>query len=920
MTIPNFIIIGAQRCGTISLYNYMIEHPQILPVARKALHFFNWVSKSGNKKKAEGVDWYLSQFPTIPREQNLITGEATPDYLVDPHTPQRMFNLLPDVKLIVLLRNPIDRAVSHYHHNRGISKKREPLPFKQGIEKEPERLNIEKEKLISDENYRSLFHRNYSYLERGIYIEQLEKWMSIFPREQFLILKSEDFYENPDIILKEVFEFLGLPNYQVTNKKKYNKLSYQPMDPKISSTIAQYFQPYNQRLEEYLGMKFNWEDSTHQEKVESTILEKPQKLYLSLELKLKQRKEYLDNYKKRLDNLIAKNNISPAIPVVGRPVINNHNQESKESVVSPRLELPKIFVEKYDQIIDEIYNELFWGYEIREIQGNTNNQDTINISGWALGKKCPVVAIEIVELSSIRKKVSVNQLCPDIAKRYPEKLQVKEIGFNIDFPVNKLPPKFHWLFQAVFADETRMPIGCIGINNNKSLNIHKTPLLTQKAIEFLEKFFQQKPNAKVLEFGSGSSTIWLSKLTKNLIYIEHDAKWFQQIKNYIQKQKNCYPVDIKLLPRPYHRICENYLQEYFDLIIVDGRDRMKCFEASIKLLKPGGILMLDDAQRERYKQAQDLLRNWQFTKTVTKARHTYWWQKPFQETTFVDKTNQPPNQRPTSQEFKETVIAGVSMVKDEEDIIYYTLAGNYRQGVKKFVMLDHISSDGTRDEIRRFADDYPEAMVYLIEDRDPLFHKYRKMSAAAEFAHRMWGAEWIFPFDADEVMSSSDQPLPTILGQLEPKQLCLGLQHRNYLLRSFYDLSEVNPLKRMTYRKKEDTSSRGDYSKVIVRWRSGMEITQGHHFVKFKGKKLPVTILGKNHGLILRQYRYRSREQVKQKIINGGKAYEATPDMKGDFWQKKYIEYQEKGERFIDEFYTSETNGNSDAIYDPAWV
>ena len=267
MTLPSFIIIGAQKCGTTSLYKYMVEHPQILPAVRKELHFFNWVSKPGNKKKAEGVDWYLSQFPKIPNGKNLITGEATPTYLVDPHTPQRMFKLLPDVKLIVLLRNPVDRAVSHYHHNRRMSKQREPLPFEKAIAKESERLKLEKEKLISDENYRSLFHRYYSYLERGVYIEQLERWMSIFPREQFLILKSEDFYENPDVTLQEVFEFLGLSNYQVANKKKYNQLPYEPRAPKIRSTLSEYFQPYNTRLEEYLGQKFNW-DNTAVQKLE----------------------------------------------------------------------------------------------------------------------------------------------------------------------------------------------------------------------------------------------------------------------------------------------------------------------------------------------------------------------------------------------------------------------------------------------------------------------------------------------------------------------------------------------------------------------------------------------------------------------------------------------------------------------------
>ncbi|MEB3343448.1 sulfotransferase domain-containing protein [Okeania sp.] len=1175
MTLPSFIIIGAHKCGTASLYNYMIEHPQILPAAKKELHFFNWFSKAGNRKKAEGVEWYLSQFPTISNGENFITGEATPDYLVDPHTPQKMFKLLPDVKLIVLLRNPVDRAISHYHHNRGVSKKREPLPFKKAIEKESERLNQEKEKLIFDENYRSLFYKNYSYLERGIYIEQLEIWMNIFPREQFLILKSEDFFDNPNITLKEVFNFLDLPNYELTHQKQDNELSHQPIDRKTRSILAKYFQPYNQRLEEYLAMKFNWDNTVkklenqenkslnvapmnqqvsnknldklsvtkiqqsqkknqkilrkidfkylvvgmarsgttfmaralrsvgircghekffggshkpqsltkkvvkqrmlkhqnlkadsswlavpflntecvpqdvsiihltrHPQKVIESImaigffrrknynfytdyvflntpeiklsdseLTKCCKWYLYWNRKIEESGRQLIHYRVEdpLEKLFDRLNLNydrykifndtqansrrtkdrksiNLIEEIEEPDLlkqivemaerygysiegtetpskysqqvqqenpikfdkkerdiqefdsklakikdelqsfssiakeNAKVQKIEENLVVSGLKSPRIVIEKYDQNIDRIYNELFWGYEIQEIQTKTNNQDTINISGWVLGKNCPVVAIEIVEWSRIVKKVSVNQPDPDVVKLYPEAAQVKEIGFSIDFSVNELPPKFNWLVQAVFADGTQMSIACLQTNDLQPLNIRDTPLLTRKAVEFIKNFFPQKPDAKVLEFGSGASTIWLSKLTKNLTSIEHDGRWFQQVKNQIETQTDCNPVDFKLLPRPYHTICEKFPEASFDLIIVDGRDRMKCFEASIKLLKPGGIIVLDDAQRQKYQQAQDLLKDWHLTKTITNARHTYWWQKPFSEAKLVDKSRRTPSRRSKSRELEKTVIAGVSMVKDEEDIIYYTLAGNYRQGVKKFVMLDHLSSDTTRDEIRRFADDYPEAMVYLIEDRDPLFHKYRKMSAAAEFAHTMWGAEWIFPFDADEVISSSEQPLTTILSQFDPKDICVGLQHRNHIIRSFYDLSEPNPLKRMTYRKKEDTASGEDYSKVIIRWQPGMEITQGHHAVKFKGKKLPVTILGKNHGLILRQYRYRSREQMKQKIINGGKAYEITPGMKGIVWTKKYTKYQKIGEKFIDRFYNYEINGDLDAVYDPAWV
>ncbi|MDJ0555855.1 MAG: sulfotransferase domain-containing protein [Microcoleaceae cyanobacterium MO_207.B10] len=305
MTLPSFIIIGAQKCGTTSLYNYMIEHPQILPASMKELHFFNWRSKLGNRQTAEGVDWYLSQFPKIDSEKDFITGEATPDYLLDPYTPHKMFKLLPNVKLIVILRNPVDRAISQYYHNRSIKKRMmEPLSFIKAIEKEPERINNEKSKLMLDENYRSLFHRKYSYLERGLYIEQLERWMSIFARENFLILKSEDFFKNRDSTLRQVFNFLGLPHHQVTNKTKYNELNskpfYKPIGQKIRSDLATYFKPYNQKLEEYLGMKFNWDINAEKKPKQSNNLVENKHLSLS-ELKHK-----LDKYQSQLKQIKSK--------------------------------------------------------------------------------------------------------------------------------------------------------------------------------------------------------------------------------------------------------------------------------------------------------------------------------------------------------------------------------------------------------------------------------------------------------------------------------------------------------------------------------------------------------------------------------------------------------------------------------------
>lgn len=165
-------------------------------------------------------------------------------------------------------------------------------------------------------------------------------------------------------------------------------------------------------------------------------------------------------------------------------------------------------------------------------------------------------------------------------------------------------------------------------NNSLQTKSSSVPLLTEKAILFLENFFKQNPNAKVLEFGSGNSTIWMSKLAKNIVSIEHDLKWYERVKNSIQTSSNSNPVDLRLLPRPYYTVCEEFEAELFDLIIVDGRDRVKCFESSMRILKKGGILMLDDAQRISYNRVYDLVDGWHFTKTTSPERDTYWWRKP----------------------------------------------------------------------------------------------------------------------------------------------------------------------------------------------------------------------------------------------------------------------------------------------------
>ncbi len=239
---PNFLIIGVHKGGTTSLYGYLIQHPQIIPSVKKEVDFWSW-------KFNTSINWYLAHFPVIPDGKNFLTGEASPSYFDHPNAAQRIFQVFPKIKLIVLLRNPVDRAISQYHQWRRLNW--ENRSFEEAIASDLEKLTKAPEKV----NY---WRQELNYLVRGVYVEFLQEWMSLFSREQFLILKSEDFYANPEASMQEVLRFLDLPEYQLSEYKNYNTGNYSPASPSICRSLKSYFQVHNQRLEEYLGVKFNW--------------------------------------------------------------------------------------------------------------------------------------------------------------------------------------------------------------------------------------------------------------------------------------------------------------------------------------------------------------------------------------------------------------------------------------------------------------------------------------------------------------------------------------------------------------------------------------------------------------------------------------------------------------------------------------
>jgi hypothetical protein len=255
--LPDFIIISVERGGTTSLYRYITAHPCVDPAFRKEVHYFDL-------NFTRGLSWYRAHFPTrwraawvsSRRRHRLLTGEASPYYLYHPWVPERVRETLPEVRLIALLRNPVERAYSHYQMNRRQGK--EPLSFEEAIGSEEERLRGEYERLVRDATYYSDNHYNFGYLSRGVYVDPLTRWRERFPAERLLVLRSEDLYLDPRETLLQVNRFLGLPEWEPARFEAYNQKPYSEIDPKTRQRLLDYFEPHNRRLYQYLGRDFGW--------------------------------------------------------------------------------------------------------------------------------------------------------------------------------------------------------------------------------------------------------------------------------------------------------------------------------------------------------------------------------------------------------------------------------------------------------------------------------------------------------------------------------------------------------------------------------------------------------------------------------------------------------------------------------------
>lgn len=249
-TLPSFLILGTAKGGTTSLHRYLEKHPGVSPTLKKEIHFFD-------ANFSKGLLWYRSHFPL--KYKKLIAGDSTPFYLLYPHAPKRAFETIPQAKLIVLLRNPIERAYSLHNMNLMRPDVNETLSFEDAIKAEPERLSGEMEKMMADESYASFNYERYSYLTGGLYLEQVKSWHNFFPKEQMLVLKSEDLFQDSSAIYQKVLKFLNLPSWELNVYKNANPREYSsPLLPSTKTFLIDYFKPHNEALYDYLGVNYRW--------------------------------------------------------------------------------------------------------------------------------------------------------------------------------------------------------------------------------------------------------------------------------------------------------------------------------------------------------------------------------------------------------------------------------------------------------------------------------------------------------------------------------------------------------------------------------------------------------------------------------------------------------------------------------------
>jgi hypothetical protein len=247
--LPTTVIVGAQKAGTTQLYAYLAKHPCCFEGAEKEVDYFS-------KHAERSIEWYRSRFPLrhrVAARQGQVL-EASPSYLPTPKALRQMKSVLPEARIVVLLRDPVSRAFSHYQHRK--SRHLEPRSFAEAVDCE-----IRKDATPAERGVALRFDARpmLEYIARGYYALQLELLLSLYSPHRVLVMDSAELFADTTAACRRVFGFLGLESYDVRPSKVFNRGYYQErIDPRVADRLREHYRPYDELLQELLGIRFSW--------------------------------------------------------------------------------------------------------------------------------------------------------------------------------------------------------------------------------------------------------------------------------------------------------------------------------------------------------------------------------------------------------------------------------------------------------------------------------------------------------------------------------------------------------------------------------------------------------------------------------------------------------------------------------------
>ena len=248
--LPGFLVVGAKRSGSTSLYEYVVRHPDVIPsLVPKGTHYFD-------VNFGRGWAWYRSRFPLALPGRRRLTGEGSPYYMFHPQSPKRIADALPDVKILVALREPVSRAWSHWNYER--QRGFEDLDFEDAVRQEPARLEGEAERLAADGTATSFEHRHHSYLARSRYADQLAALRRHISDDRMLVIQSEALYEATDQVMQQVYDFLGLRPFHPPDWPAHQARQYPNPAPSLRDRLEAEFAEANERLYADPLVSFRW--------------------------------------------------------------------------------------------------------------------------------------------------------------------------------------------------------------------------------------------------------------------------------------------------------------------------------------------------------------------------------------------------------------------------------------------------------------------------------------------------------------------------------------------------------------------------------------------------------------------------------------------------------------------------------------